>query len=174
MLVPGTYLWVQSWALCSALSMYHLGPLGLVPLISSILPLMKLRLRVRQFAEGFCRGRVQICSPSQGHRFSWVCKFCPCPGTTDRLRGIRQKAVHLIWAWGKECKDCLPSSHLISSLKVHREGVQRATIQFREQPHHSGDVSSSKDFSEALICPELSGRRASEVEKLVRICDHLL
>ena len=38
--------------LCSALSMYHLDPLGLVPLISSILPRMKLRLRVRQFAEG--------------------------------------------------------------------------------------------------------------------------
>lgn len=72
---------------------------------------------------------------------------------------------------GKECKDSLPSSHLISSLKVHREGVP---VQFREQPHHSGDVSSSKDFSEALICPELSRRRVSEVEKMARICDHLL
>lgn len=78
--------------------------------------------------------------------------------------------MHLIQAGGKECKDSLPSSHLISSSKVHREG---APVQFREQPHHSGDVSSSKDFSEALICPELS-RRVSEVEKMARICDHLL
>lgn len=72
--------------------MYHLDPLGLVPLISSTLPQMKLRLRVRQFAEGSDKAEFRFVPHHSDTGFPGFVNSALVLEQNDRLRGIRQKA----------------------------------------------------------------------------------